>query len=471
MTIGSADGSRGGTTPPSSASSARSAERSPNASGSTRLPENAPDQLSAVPSDGVDGYYLAVDPYSAGVFLEQQSELSAGLADRVDRRWQLALLDRSAAAAAWRPSRRRRYRRGSSLCVPTCRILGVRGGVREHLSRARRTRRIRSSLLRPRIPNAMEAVLRTLEAVDGDLSDGQRRFRAALAEIELDAPNGPIRLDVNRQAIAPTYLRSGDCERRRCAELPAATSDRGSRRRLQRAPRPGGPAPSRSTPSCEAGNPPPWASTTGSAYVAARIDQVKRVRLARGASPPGRRPRRTSSTGHFASCASRSRVAPRPSRCHLVERPTTSRPASRSPPGSPARRAARAAARRRSRGLAARPARHARAAGSSRACQHQGLRLCRGAAVSYRRAERSMLRARRRPNRARTRRRERPPSPPRPRRRRASSATSQGLPASTAVRSGSGMPVLERGRRFEEHEIHVLLGGEPDESSPRRVAQ
>ena len=53
----------------------------------------------------------------------------------------------------------------------------------------------------------MEAVLQALEAVDGDLSDGQRRFQAALAEVELDIPTlGHIRLDERRQAIGPNYL-------------------------------------------------------------------------------------------------------------------------------------------------------------------------------------------------------------------------------------------------------------------------
>ena len=54
--------------------------------------------------------------------------------------------------------------------------------------------------------NSMEAVLRALESVNGDLEDGQKSFRAALARIELDAPNGHIRLDDNRQAIGPNYL-------------------------------------------------------------------------------------------------------------------------------------------------------------------------------------------------------------------------------------------------------------------------
>ena len=38
-------------------------------------------------------------------------------------------------------------------------------------------------------------------------SDGQQRFRQALARVELDAPQGRIHLDGNRQAVGPVYLR------------------------------------------------------------------------------------------------------------------------------------------------------------------------------------------------------------------------------------------------------------------------
>ena len=48
----------------------------------------------------------------------------------------------------------------------------------------------------------MEAVLLALEAVDGDLSE----LPAALAGTDLDAPNGHIRLDGNRQAVGTNYL-------------------------------------------------------------------------------------------------------------------------------------------------------------------------------------------------------------------------------------------------------------------------
>lgn len=54
--------------------------------------------------------------------------------------------------------------------------------------------------------NATMAALKALEAVDGDLSDGQKKFQAALSEVELDAPNGKITLDDNRQAIGTVFI-------------------------------------------------------------------------------------------------------------------------------------------------------------------------------------------------------------------------------------------------------------------------
>jgi branched-chain amino acid transport system substrate-binding protein len=54
--------------------------------------------------------------------------------------------------------------------------------------------------------NATVAALIALEEVGGDLSDGQEKFRAALAKVELDAPNGKITLDENRQAIGSTFI-------------------------------------------------------------------------------------------------------------------------------------------------------------------------------------------------------------------------------------------------------------------------
>ena len=53
--------------------------------------------------------------------------------------------------------------------------------------------------------NPTTAVFKALNEVDGDLSDGQKAFREALANIELDAPNGHISLDDNRQAIGTNF--------------------------------------------------------------------------------------------------------------------------------------------------------------------------------------------------------------------------------------------------------------------------
>ena len=51
-----------------------------------------------------------------------------------------------------------------------------------------------------------QAALLALDKVNGDLSDGQKKFRAALASLVLDAPNGQIKLDENRQAIGTSFV-------------------------------------------------------------------------------------------------------------------------------------------------------------------------------------------------------------------------------------------------------------------------
>jgi branched-chain amino acid transport system substrate-binding protein len=50
------------------------------------------------------------------------------------------------------------------------------------------------------------AMLLGLDKVKGDLSDGHKKFRAALSTLVLDAPNGQMRLDENRQAIGTSFV-------------------------------------------------------------------------------------------------------------------------------------------------------------------------------------------------------------------------------------------------------------------------
>ena len=51
-----------------------------------------------------------------------------------------------------------------------------------------------------------KAMLDALEAVGGDLSDGQKQFRETLAHMEVDTPTGWVKLDKNRNAVADIFL-------------------------------------------------------------------------------------------------------------------------------------------------------------------------------------------------------------------------------------------------------------------------
>jgi ABC-type branched-subunit amino acid transport system substrate-binding protein len=54
--------------------------------------------------------------------------------------------------------------------------------------------------------NAANAIFTVLNDIKGDLSDGHKKLREGLAKIELDAPNGKIKLDNKRQAIAANFV-------------------------------------------------------------------------------------------------------------------------------------------------------------------------------------------------------------------------------------------------------------------------
>ena len=107
--------------------------------------------------------------------------------------------------------------------------------------------------------NGMEAVMQALEETGGDLSDGQRAFRAALARVELAAPNGPIRLDANRQAIGSTYMirvtgnDKGKLEFDLHRTIENVDASFGGHLAT------GGPLPDRTQPPCTRGNVPAWA--------------------------------------------------------------------------------------------------------------------------------------------------------------------------------------------------------------------
>jgi hypothetical protein len=105
----------------------------------------------------------------------------------------------------------------------------------------------------------MEAALVALERVHGDVSDGERRFKAALSHLVLDSPNGRIRLDSHRQAVGPSYLSRIELDKhaqpvvRTLRVVPDVEQTFGgyfSRDTAQ---------PSSLAPACKRERPPPWA--------------------------------------------------------------------------------------------------------------------------------------------------------------------------------------------------------------------
>src|SRR5580693_5288396 len=62
------------------------------------------------------------------------------------------------------------------------------------------------SLLATNYYDSTMALILALRQVNGDLSDNQSKLKAALKAIEIDAPNGKIKLDANRQAIGTNFV-------------------------------------------------------------------------------------------------------------------------------------------------------------------------------------------------------------------------------------------------------------------------
>ncbi|MEM8649071.1 MAG: ABC transporter substrate-binding protein [Pseudomonadota bacterium] len=62
------------------------------------------------------------------------------------------------------------------------------------------------SLLATGYYNATTAALTCMNEIGGDLSDGHKGFRQCLANLKLEAPNGDIVLDKNRQAIGSNFV-------------------------------------------------------------------------------------------------------------------------------------------------------------------------------------------------------------------------------------------------------------------------
>ena len=107
--------------------------------------------------------------------------------------------------------------------------------------------------------DSVEPVVEALEQVHGDLSRGERRLMAALADLNFASPEGPRRLDSRHQAIGVIYLgkmsrgKNGKLFVRQIRVVPNVDQTFGGYFSGRT------PAPSRTRPACRHGNPPPWA--------------------------------------------------------------------------------------------------------------------------------------------------------------------------------------------------------------------
>jgi branched-chain amino acid transport system substrate-binding protein len=226
-------------------------------------PAQVPAQLSRIRTKGIDGFFVLIGGVEAGIFLERYAKTRPALSRSVVlNAYALTGLDPAVTA-----------RLGSGIVgtvagwdIPGPDIPSFAAYMKEYrraFPRLADAADASSHLFDVYYQNAMEAVLQALEAVDGDLSDGQRRFRAALADVKLDAPNGSIRLDANRQAIGSVYRfqvtgnDKGTLSIRLVRPIENVDASFGGRFG------PGDPIPDRTQPPCEVGRPPAWAVRRG----------------------------------------------------------------------------------------------------------------------------------------------------------------------------------------------------------------
>jgi YVTN family beta-propeller protein len=214
--------------------------------------------LAQVPTEGVDGFLMAGTPPTTIAFAEGLPTLRGDLARKIVGGIYLSV---TGDGLGKRLS-------GVVFAIPIPTFFGVPVPARDRAWSGYLTEFAQafpdlassaSSVFPVFYRNAMEAVLRALEGVNGDLAAGQRRFQAALAKVELDAPNGHISLDADRQAIGPNYLgryeigASGQLGVRTLRSIPDVEQTfNGYFGR-------GDPPPSTTTPVCKRSKPPPWA--------------------------------------------------------------------------------------------------------------------------------------------------------------------------------------------------------------------
>jgi branched-chain amino acid transport system substrate-binding protein len=223
------------------------------------LPEDTPARLAEVPTDGVDGFFIALDAYSAGLFLERFANTGGDLAREVVAGGDSLALDPAVAARLGGRLVGLVKADGLPFDSPSPAFTAYTAEFERAFPELAGTASAGGHTFDIAFERAMEAVLRALEDVDGDLSDGQRSFRAALARVELDSPTGRVHLDEHRRAIVPVYLHEVEKNEKGALSFRPLRTIKNVDASFGGRFDPGAP-PSRTEPPCERGNVPPWAS-------------------------------------------------------------------------------------------------------------------------------------------------------------------------------------------------------------------
>lgn len=200
-----------------------------------------------IPPSGVDGFFFSALPPTIPAFIEQVPQLEGNLAQRATG----SLLFAQEALG--------KRLTGVVLSAPDDLDSPSAHAFRSEFGKAFPDLAASWPFFPVLYYGSMQAVLKALEAVDGDLSEGQRRFQAALSKVELDVPTmGHIRLDERRQAIGPNYLYQYQQDKNGALIFKTIRKIENVEQTFNGYFKPGDPPPGKDTIKCKHGNPPPW---------------------------------------------------------------------------------------------------------------------------------------------------------------------------------------------------------------------
>jgi branched-chain amino acid transport system substrate-binding protein len=204
--------------------------------------------ITQVPTSGVDGFLMAVGGTGTVAFVNDFSGLSGDLSKKmvggsvtIDPTAVSALKDRLTGVVAGEP-----IPSGSNSPA----WLKYANAITKYYPKVSP-----NSLFTAGYYDEMWGTVLGLQKVNGDLSDGGTKFRAALAKVSWQSEHGPVKLDANRNAIADNFVvqvtaGGGFKTLRDVKNVDQTFAGYFSSK---------SPAPSRNSPACTHGSPPPWA--------------------------------------------------------------------------------------------------------------------------------------------------------------------------------------------------------------------